>query len=103
MLAKLDGRTREAALMRRTRGELTAHVGGQPSATQRALIERAVNLTVRLALMDAKFAAGTGQSDHDSRTYLSWSNALTKTLRQLGLQPAAKRPISLQEHLAGAA
>jgi hypothetical protein len=34
-LAKLDGRTKEAALMRRVRAELTAHVGGTPSFPQR--------------------------------------------------------------------
>jgi len=34
-LAKIDGRRREAALMRRVRAELTAHVGGTPSFPQR--------------------------------------------------------------------
>ena len=44
-LAKLDQRTKEARLMRETRAELAAHVGGKPSAVQAAMIERACQLT----------------------------------------------------------
>jgi hypothetical protein len=44
-LAKLDQRTKEARLMRETRAELVAHVGGKPSAVQAAMIERACQLT----------------------------------------------------------
>lgn len=32
-LARRDGRTREARLLRAIRAELTEHVGGHPSAT----------------------------------------------------------------------
>jgi hypothetical protein len=99
-LAKLDGRTREARLMRETRAALTAHVGGAPSATQRALIERACQLTLRLAAMDQRFADTGGQTDHDSRVYLAWSNSLTRTLREIGLKGAAERAPTLAEVLA---
>ena len=44
-LAKLDQRTKEARLMRETRAEVAAHVGGKPSAVQAAMIERACQLT----------------------------------------------------------
>ena len=50
-LAKLDGRTREAALMRDTRARLIAHVGGSPSAVELALIERAAQLTLKVVLL----------------------------------------------------
>lgn len=99
-LAKVDGRTREARLMQKTRQELTAHCGGSPSATQRAMIERAVNLTVRIAAMDAKFAEDRAMTDHDSRTYLAWSNTLTRTLRALGTEPKRDRRKTLAEYLA---
>jgi hypothetical protein len=89
-LAKLDGRTKEARLMRETRAELTAHVGGTPSATQRALIERAAQLTLRVAAMDRKFAETGAQTEHDTAQYLAWSNALSRLLRQLG--PAVRAP-----------
>lgn len=99
-LAKLDQRTKEARLVRETRAELVAHVGGKPSATQRALIERAVQLTLRVALMDRKFTEAGHTSERDSREYLAWSNSLARTLREIGLKPAAARPPSLAEILA---
>jgi hypothetical protein len=55
MLAKLDQRTREAALLRRVRADLTEHCGGQPSAVQRMLIERLAKVALRLDLYDRKF------------------------------------------------
>ncbi len=87
--------------MREVRSELTAHVGGAPSATQRVLIERAVQLTLRLAIMDTKFGETGVQTEHDSRTYLAWSGSLSRAMRDLGLKGAASRPKSLAEHIAG--
>jgi hypothetical protein len=87
-LTKMDQRTKEARLMRGTRAALTAHVGGKPSAVQRTLIERACQLQIRIAMMDRDFAAGCVQTEHDSRTYLAWSNSLTRTLRALGVNEA---------------
>ncbi len=85
--------------MRQTRKELVAHVGGQPSATQRVMIERAVQLTLQIALLDAKHCDG-GLSEHDGRAYLAWTNTLTRLMRQLGMQGVAERPKSLAEHIA---
>lgn len=95
-LSMADGRSHEAKLMKAVRKELIQHVGGSPSATQRALIDRAVNLTVRLHIMDRKFAETGGQTDHDSRTYLAWSNSLTRTMRELGAKarPAPARTLA---------
>jgi hypothetical protein len=59
-LAKLDQRTKEARLMRETRAELAAHVGGKPSAVQAAMIERACQLTLRIVAMDRKFRISPG-------------------------------------------
>jgi hypothetical protein len=39
----VDGRLAEAKLMASVRAELTQHLGGKPSATQRILIDRAVS------------------------------------------------------------
>ena len=74
--------------MRETRAALVAHVGGKPSAVQSAMIERACQLTLRIVAMDRKFAETGAQTDHDSRTYLAWSNSLTRTLAQLGVESA---------------
>lgn len=89
ILSKTDGRTRESRLMRGTRAALIAHVGGKPSTVQWALIDRACQLQIRIALMDRDFAQTRAQTDHDSRSYLAWSNSLVRTLRELGVEAAA--------------
>ncbi len=99
---RLDRRTligRDAAAFR---ARLVAHCAGAPTATQAALIETAVQIRMRLIAMDIAFAQKAGQSAHDARQYLAWSNSLTRTLSLLGLQPtaAAAAPPSLADFLA---
>jgi hypothetical protein len=101
-LARLDQRTREAKLLREATADLTAHVGGKPSAVQRRLIERAAMLALRLALMDAKEPHG-GLSERDAREYLCWNNAYVRTLAALGGPTATLAPSgpgALASHLA---
>ncbi|TCZ65555.1 hypothetical protein [Roseicella aquatilis] len=86
-LAKLDKRTKESRLLHEVRRDLTAHVGGEPTATQRMLIERAAQLSLQLALME-RSAEGGALSERNGRQYLAWSGALTRTLRELGAAPA---------------
>jgi hypothetical protein len=69
-------------LLRATRARLIEHVGGSPSAVQAELIERAAQLTLKVAQLDAKLDAGS-MTDHDHRHYLAWSNSLTRTLERL--------------------
>lgn len=99
-LAKLDGRTKEAALLRRVRSDLTLHVGGKPSATEKALIERCAWLSLRVAQLDCKMAGGQPFTDHDAAHYLAWSNCLTRTLARLGLKAAAPKTPTLADHIA---
>ena len=82
------------------RAELTAHVGGKPSAVQKNLIERAVWLSLQVALLDAKQAESQTFTQHDSNAYLAWTNTLTRLLRQLGMQVSADRTPSLKDFLA---
>ena len=98
MLAKLDQRTREARILHDTREALTEHVGGSPSAVEAALIERAAQLTIKLARLDAEIAAGV-LSDYSTRYYICWSNTLTRTLGRLGTKPAATRGPSFEDVL----
>ena len=98
---RLDRRTligRDAAAFR---ARLVAHCAGAPTATQAALIETAVQIRMRLIAMDIAFAQKAGQSAHDARQYLAWSNSLTRTLSLLGLQPtaAAAAPPSLADYI----
>jgi len=98
-LAKLDGRTREAALMRWVRADLTAHCGS-PSVVQRALIERAVILSLRCAQIDAKIVAGEALMFQASAKLLS-CNPLERPRRR-GLAAGAVMPprllLALSQH-----
>ncbi len=100
-VAARDGRSPDAVLLRRTKADLTAHVGGKPNATQRALIDRAAMLTLHLARMDQR-AMETGEfSDHVSRQYLAWSNSLRLIMVALGLEAAKAARQSLRAYLDG--
>lgn len=100
----VDGRTWQARYLARMRRELTAHVGGAPSAPQRALIDRAAHLSLQVEVMDRRTAKGWSMSEHDSRVYLAWSGHLARVLGQIGNTPAppSKLP-TLAEHLAARA
>lgn len=102
-LAKLDGRSSEARLMRKVRTSLVAHVGGKPSATQAMLIERIVNLSLRVATMDRKFTASGAITEHDTAQYLAWSNSLSRALRELGMKGPAPKAPTLEEVRRGSA
>jgi hypothetical protein len=96
----IDGRSREGRYLAACRAELTAHVGGAPSASQRIVIDRAVWLRLHLLLLDEKLAGGTVLTDYDRRSYSAFSNSLVRAMRELGLAPTAPKPPSLAEHLA---
>jgi hypothetical protein len=87
--------------MRQVREDLTDHVGGKPNAAQKMMIERATILSLRVAMLDQKIVDGAILTTMDNNQYLAWSNSLTRTLRELGLQPAAAPQPTLQEVLAG--
>jgi hypothetical protein len=90
--------------MRQVRQDLTQHVGGKPSAVQRAMIERAVWLSLRLAQLDRKIADSKNFTEIDSNCYLAWNNSLVRTLARLGIEPSKPRSAkpSLDSILAGA-
>ena len=100
-LAMLDGRTREARLLKTAIDELTEHVGGNPSATQARQIARAARIELHMAMMDARSDQNGGvMTDHDSRQYLAWVNSYRLILRDLGLEKRGPRQPSLPEHIA---
>lgn len=98
-LAALDQRTREARLLRKMEADLTSHIGGTPSATQRALIARCAMLSLHVAMLDGRALQSGGMTAHDQRAYLAFSNSLSRSLRDLGLDPAAAAPPSLSDLL----
>jgi hypothetical protein len=70
------------------RRELIRHLGGTVTPVQRAMIERCAMLQLRCAALDRKILDGTF-SEYDSKVYLAFSNSLVRTLKALGIQPAA--------------
>jgi hypothetical protein len=98
-LSMLDGRSKEAMYMRRVRSELIAHLGGNPNAVQRHLIERVVRLSMHIELMDQRLFHSTGPTQKQSNEYLAWSNALGRTLARLGIDAAEPKATSLEDVL----
>jgi len=86
---KSDRRTRLGRAMDRFRADMQAALGPSPTNAQLAMIEQAVQLKTRLISMDVKFADTGGQSVHDSRVYLAWSNSYVRLLARLGLDMSA--------------
>ena len=100
-LAVLDRRTREARLMERVVTDMTAHIGGSPTAPQARLIHRIARLELYLTMMDIRADERGGLlTDHDARSYLAWCNTIRLAMRDLGLEKPATATPSLEEHLA---
>jgi|SRR5579872_1785215 len=98
-LGYLDRRTYEGKVYEEFRRKLVEHVGGSPTITQAAIIERASYVYLRCKLMDAKTATDAF-TDLDSRQYLASANTLGRLLAQLGLdRPVMDKPPSLADYL----
>lgn len=80
-----DRRLAPARRARRHIEDLTEHIGGHPTATQRLLIERTAMVLVRLSYLDEKILSGMDLTDYDNRTYLAWANTARHNLSALGL------------------
>ena len=102
-LALLDGRRAEAKLMREVRDDLTAHIGGKPTVTQRMLVNRAAVLSLRIHLLDRLTLSDAGLSEKNAREAVCWENALRRTLIALGTKSAADRTPSIKDFLASRA
>ena len=89
---RLDRRTLAGRDAIAFRTALLRHCNDRPSETQKALIELAVQIRMRLVVMDLKFADSGEQSEHDARQYLAWSNSLQRALSRLGLEGAKEQP-----------
>jgi hypothetical protein len=100
-LSLIDGRSKEALFVRRRKAELAAHVapGGKPSATQAVVIERCAWLSLRLAMLDCRLASGE-LTEHDGSAYITWSNALGRAMKLLGLKALPPPQKSFDEYVA---
>jgi len=77
--------------MKRVRRDIATALGGALTPLQAQIADRCAWLSLRLAILDEKLAAGT-LGDLDQRVYLAWSNSLCRALRSLGIDAAAAKP-----------
>jgi hypothetical protein len=82
----IDGRSREGRFLAACRHELAQHCGGNPSPTQRVLIDRLAWLRLHVLLIDERVAGGKPMTFHDQRAYLAFSNSISRGMRTLGLE-----------------
>jgi hypothetical protein len=84
----VDGRSRAAMAMRRFHADLVAHVGGNPSVAQRALITSLCQVRLRLLALDQSFATKGHMTETESKHYRGWTQTFHSGLRELGLEAA---------------
>lgn len=86
----MDGRTWEARLLARVRRDLTEHVGGSPTVTQRVMIDRAAWVALHLAQIDRRTIEALAVPDAGSHAALaaSLSSLLGQLDRGDAVQPA---------------
>jgi hypothetical protein len=88
-IARPRAQTKEARFCNHVRAELTAQVGGTPTATQKYLIERIVMTLLRIELMDCVALKNSTLTESQARDYLAWNNTVSRMLRSLGTKPAS--------------
>ncbi len=100
-LCRPDMRTREGRYLKEVEAGLLSHVGGwdKASVPQRLLIKRISTDMLRLELLDQRMSTGN-MTDYDMKIGHALRAAIRLALRDLGLQPAAARPLSLDEDMA---
>ena len=98
-----SGRTGEGRRLRELKAGLLAHVGENPTVTQRILVNRAVSLQQHLTAMDRRFVDSGGQmlSEHAGQQYIAWSNAMLRTLIALGLEKPKPSPAAFWARIHG--
>jgi hypothetical protein len=103
-LENLDGRGREARMLKSFRKEFTAALGHKPNAVETAMIENLCWLQLRLLVMDKRITDGEF-SRFDADVYNAHANSIARIADKLGLigaKPtvAAPDPMSaLRSHL----
>ena len=91
-IARPRAQTKEARFCNRVRSDLTAQIGGTPTATQKYMIERIVMVLLRIELMDCVALKNSTLTDSQARDYLAWNNTVSRMLRSLGTKAGNPPP-----------
>jgi hypothetical protein len=99
-LENLDGRTKEARMLKSFRREFTAALGRKPNAVEKAMIENLAWLQLRLLTLDRRITTGEF-SRFDADVYNAHANSIARIAEKLGLigksAVASERPPSLDD------
>jgi hypothetical protein len=96
-LTAIDGRCRAARQIREFTAELMQHIGPDPTAAERVLVNAAAVKHAKMIMLADKILADSELDlDLATRTFLAWSNSLRRDLEALGL----KRPQQMPKKLA---
>jgi hypothetical protein len=101
-LTAIDGRCRAARQIREFTAELVKHLGGNPTAAQRVLVNAAAVKHAKMVMLADKILADSELDlDLATRTFLAWSNSLRRDLEAIGLaRPEVQLPAAPLEYLA---
>ena len=102
VLSTLDRRTRAGRVMRTVEADLVAHIGGDPSAAERLLIQAVAVKATRLSLMAEQLLAGEGSAEGSDGNALAWFNSMRLDLQALGLQRRPRDVSSLAAYIRSA-
>jgi hypothetical protein len=89
-LNNLDGRTKEARILKSMRRELSNLLGHKPNAGELAMIERIAWLQLRISVLDRRLLDGKF-SEFDASVYNAHTNSLARLLVKLGVVGNGKR------------
>jgi hypothetical protein len=89
-LNNLDGRTKEARLLKSVRREMTALLDHKPNAGELAMIENIAWLQLRISVLDRKLTDGDF-SRFDASVYNAHINSLGRLLAKLGVLGDGRR------------
>ena len=81
---KLDGRTKEARILKSTRKEVAALLGHRPNAAELAMIEQIAWLQLRVAAINQRLLAGS-YTQFDTSVYNAHVNSLARLFAKLGV------------------
>ena len=101
VLAKVDGRSREARRLLAIETQFGEHIGGDPTVVQAELIHRTAWLMILSEKLDERLVDGEF-TERIMRQYVCWQNAIRRNLQVLGVDETVKGGPSLGDVLRGA-
>jgi hypothetical protein len=82
-VAHLDSRTKLGRVHKATIKKLVEYFDGEPDIIEIGLIRRAAMLQTKCLMLDEKIVSGQDLNEMETNHYLTWSNALCRTLQRL--------------------